>query len=212
MNVKSMKRLTFCNVRNILSSQSTLLVFALLAGFLCSCFCGCQKGKRIATAEVSGTITFEDQPLENARVMFVPIPSTTAEGIVKPIAFGQTDENGHYSLSMPGGAPGVVVGSHVVFVSKLEPLLLSNNKTDDTKTAKPDELAADTEPVTEAQKDEIKQRLALLPVFKETTPFTFYKDRQGEQIPAAFNTETELRFEVERKGTSEANFEVGRDW
>lgn len=86
-------------------------IFALLLA------AGCSGGGPV-THSVSGTITYNDKPVADAQVGFVPIDTT---GKVKP-ARGQTDAQGRYTLSTYLGpdqnGSGAMAGSYQVTVEK----------------------------------------------------------------------------------------------
>jgi len=77
---------------------------------------GCGDGK-IATIKVTGTITFEGEPLADASVNFTP----ETEGAGHP-AYGTTDASGHYVLQTLQGKvdAGTTPGSYLVTISKTE--------------------------------------------------------------------------------------------
>jgi len=63
-------------------------------------------------AEVSGTVTLDNEPLAGAAVTFVPDKS---KGTTGPPAVGFTDDKGRYTLKT-AGKTGAVVGFHKVSV------------------------------------------------------------------------------------------------
>jgi len=76
---------------------------------------GCGDGK-LATINVSGTVTLDGVPLSGASVNFSP---KTSEG--HP-AYGRTDENGRYKLQTFLGNPdaGTTPGEYLVSIMKTE--------------------------------------------------------------------------------------------
>lgn len=182
-----------------------MLRFILPVLFLACCF-GCRDEGAISFAKVSGTIMFCGEPLANAKVMFVPVAATAGNGLTNPISFGETDEHGQYSLSMPGGVTGAVVGSHRVMVSKIESEFPETNSDPEKDGDKPN-------PPQLLQKiDVVEPDPELLSAYLLANPYQQMSTRlRGEQIPTTFNTETELRFEVKKSGTNQADFEVGID-
>jgi hypothetical protein len=78
---------------------------------------GCSGGGPVTHA-VSGTITYNDKPVADAQVGFVPIDTT---GQIKP-ARGQTDAQGRYTLSTYLGpdqnGSGAMAGNYQVTVEK----------------------------------------------------------------------------------------------
>jgi hypothetical protein len=77
-----------------------LLLFVLLAG--CS-----KSGPEVAP--VSGHVTLDGRPLENADVVFQP------EGAKSP-SYGRTDAEGYYELGYKRGVPGAIIGEHTVSI------------------------------------------------------------------------------------------------
>lgn len=65
------------------------------------------------TARVSGTITLEGKPLPKVGVTFLP----TKKG---PIATGNTDENGQFTLTTVRKGDGAPIGSHKVTIGAAE--------------------------------------------------------------------------------------------
>lgn len=85
----------------------------LLIAALCVCSFGCGKFK---VAPVSGVITLETQPLEDATVTFTP--QSSVEGEV-PVSSGRTDAQGQYTLQMVSdGTDGALIGKHSVRISR----------------------------------------------------------------------------------------------
>src|SRR6516164_2758713 len=74
---------------------------------------GCGDGlKRVL---VEGTITAQQQPLDNATLQFIPTGSTKGEG-----GIGRSDSGGNFTLiGSRAGAKGVVPGEYKVRVSRL---------------------------------------------------------------------------------------------
>jgi hypothetical protein len=77
-----------------------------LAIGLC-CFTGCTKSDAPRTAPVEGIVTLNGKPLPNIGVVFFPLGSG-------PIASGNTDEQGIFSLTTVKPNDGASVGEHRV--------------------------------------------------------------------------------------------------
>jgi hypothetical protein len=88
---------------------------------LCGCIlltAGCGGGGK--TAQVSGRITINGQPLAHAKVAFQPIGGAN-KNEVGPTAQGETDADGKYTLTLiASGKKGATVGENLVSISKLE--------------------------------------------------------------------------------------------
>jgi len=79
---------------------------------------GCGGGGK--TAQVSGRIMMNGQPLANARVSFQPT-SGANKNEVGATAQGETDADGRYTLTFMGsGKKGATVGENLVSISKLD--------------------------------------------------------------------------------------------
>lgn len=80
----------------------------------CSLFClvtvGCDSGPPVGT--VTGTVTMDGEPVDNALISFVPQEGGTT-------ATGKTDANGNYELHRLSG-PGAVVGTYKVVVTTVK--------------------------------------------------------------------------------------------
>jgi hypothetical protein len=87
------------------------LAVALLAVGLAG---GCSKSDRPRVAPVSGTVTYHDQPVEGAQVMFMPTQGRPATG--------KTNAEGRFTLSTFGSGDGAILGHHAVTIAKRVPL------------------------------------------------------------------------------------------
>ncbi len=68
---------------------------------------------RPAIATVTGVVTLDGTPLENATVLFQPENGRPSSGI--------TDKDGRYTLSYAAGVPGAAEGAHTVYIRTLIP-------------------------------------------------------------------------------------------
>lgn len=84
------------------------LVFALALTLA-----GCGGSDRPPMEKVSGTVTLDDQPIEGASVMFMPVDGG------KP-AYGVTDAAGRFRLTTYDDGDGALVGDHRVTITKKE--------------------------------------------------------------------------------------------
>jgi len=76
--------------------------------------CGGEPDK-IKVIPVTGTVTLDGKPLEEATVTFLP---QTAQGVA---AAATTDKNGHYVLQTAGAhRPGAAPGQYTVTIMKIE--------------------------------------------------------------------------------------------
>lgn len=83
----------------------------LLLAVCLSLMVGCSGPEGPETVPVSGTVTFNGEPLVGASVVFAP-----KEGAARN-ASGTTDDQGKYQLSMFGENDGSVIGPHTVSIS-----------------------------------------------------------------------------------------------
>ncbi len=99
------------------------LVMISLPIVACLMLAGC-GGNELGTVGVTGTVTYQDQPVAGANVTFA------ADG--SPLALGTTDDKGVYTLTTTG-SPGAVPGAHKVYISKME-------SSGDTSQLKPEDM------------------------------------------------------------------------
>jgi len=89
----------------------------LLAVFLSGC-----SGTRFQTAEVTGTVKLDGEPVEKVALEFEPAIEGVKE--ILPTAYGMTDAEGRYRVTrvggQKGGAPGAVIGTNIVRISAPE--------------------------------------------------------------------------------------------
>jgi hypothetical protein len=95
--------------------RSLVLIGALFASLL-----GC--GPSYHVADVDGMLIVQGKPAPKVRIQFIPDIDAHTTG---PVSFGETDEQGKFSLILQvpnsnSNAPGAVVGSHVVVLTDLE--------------------------------------------------------------------------------------------
>ena len=98
-------------------TRSRIDVYPACFVILMACFAGCGKtGPELAP--VTGRITLDGKPLENADILFQPAGS-------KPPSAGRTDANGHYELAYKRGVMGGMVGSNTVAIT-ISPEVVAN--------------------------------------------------------------------------------------
>ena len=84
---------------------------ALSVGLLLLTACGCGRGNYPEVATVTGTVTFDGKPLENAEITFAPKDGRASSG--------RTDARGQYALSYTKNIRGAVLGEHRVMIRKV---------------------------------------------------------------------------------------------
>lgn len=97
--------------------QSDLRRWAMLTWM--SWLIGCGGGP--ANGPVTGKVTLDGQPLENASVMFRPVAKAKSKGEAVPASYGRTDKQGTFHLSEPiSGKAGALVGTHDVVIDVVD--------------------------------------------------------------------------------------------
>src|SRR4051794_16378585 len=76
-------------------------------------FIGCSGGDAPRTAPVRGTVTMAGKPLPNSGVTFLPL----GKG---PIATGNTNEKGEFTLRTVHPGDGAVIGAHKMVLGKAQ--------------------------------------------------------------------------------------------
>lgn len=92
-------------------NQQLFWVFSLIGLLAIGC------GSKVDLAPVSGTVTFEGEPVGEIRVVFEPIVSENEEMSDYYTSFGITDEAGQYEMKTEVDnqlLPGAVVGKNTV--------------------------------------------------------------------------------------------------
>ena len=162
--------------------KKALVLFAIVVA-------GCSGGE-FPLAPVSGTVTYDGEPLEGAEVVFAPMESSdTIE--VGPASVGITDAEGKYTLkTVRGKQPGAVVTKHRVSVGFGE--------VDEVA------IAAKVEAVNEKNRNMSSRELKALQ--KKILKSMDVK----KTLPDSYNRSTRLKFEVEGP-TDNADFNLNSD-
>jgi len=135
-------------------------------------FCGLSLGCGGSTdepklAQATGVVMFQDKPLPDATVTFIPKNG--------PIAIGHTDEEGAFSFST-GPKPGAVIGSGTVTVICLEGAHLDAD-TESNNKAETDEDAAKAVAELEKQADAAAATESESPKSKSIIPAKYSRPR-----------------------------------
>lgn len=142
---------------------------------------GC--GSEYTFAPVSGKITIDGQPGANCYVEFSPI-GDAEKPTPGPASSGISDAQGGFTLkSVPDEFKGAVVTKHRVRILVREDE--AKTQVDNNRAEDPDNLL----------KDALAQKRG-----RAKTAF--------KQLPAKFNVQTELTFDVPAAGTEQANFDL----
>ncbi len=148
----------------------------------------------LATSKVSGIVTLDGQAVESAMVVFVPIEVLDSNNRKLPFSYGVTDEEGRYQLKRFGGDVGAPIGRHVVLIKK-------SKKSADSKAQSVDLNPPESnEDVMDDINQEINDKLSSL--------FKIEDAQFDELIPAIYNRQSILDFEVLQEEETTANFEL----
>jgi hypothetical protein len=93
---------------------ATIVAAALL---IAASGCGADNG--LTLAKVSGKVTFNGKPVTNGTVFFMPDESA---GTVGPAAAASLKADGTYIMSTENPSDGVIVGTHRVGITGIEPI------------------------------------------------------------------------------------------
>ncbi|MCH2182945.1 MAG: hypothetical protein MK108_13150 [Mariniblastus sp.] len=78
--------------------------------------CDLNDRREVALVEVHGVVQLDGQPVENARVLFLPLEHQLEPDFA--LSYGVTDSEGNYELHQNGLRAGAMAGRHRVFISK----------------------------------------------------------------------------------------------
>lgn len=95
---------------------STLAMDALPAALAALAFLGCGSGGELELAPVTGTVTYQGDPLGHGEVVFTP-----EQGTAGPQSVGKIDSGGSYRMRTASG-DGAPLGKHLVTVHCRRPL------------------------------------------------------------------------------------------
>ena len=91
-----------------------LVVLAIL--FFQMVGCDLPHYSSVNLVEVQGFVKLDGEPVENARVLFLPMEYQLGPDFA--LSYGVTDEQGEFQLRQNGLATGAIEGKHRVFISK----------------------------------------------------------------------------------------------
>lgn len=110
-----------------------LLICIVSLLFLTGCT-GSKASDQPKTVPVSGTVMYNNQPVEGAEVSFMAPGAPQA-------AAGRTDKEGKFQLSTFDPNDGAVIGEHVVTITKMEAGAATSKKSDEDLLNNPAGLA-----------------------------------------------------------------------
>ena len=142
-----------------------------------------------AIAEVQGKVFLDGQPVEDARVVFIPLKDSRARD-ENSLGYGVTDAQGNFTLKRANGEPGVCRGLHRVFISK--------------KSEQPQQAGVQSADL-ELQDDPVSDSILLMPSDYESD----LRQPDNELIPVIYNLQSTLEFNVDSTlGLVRAKFEL----
>ncbi len=106
-------------------NQRLVLVIVGAVAVACAIGIGCRSG--IELLPVSGVVTLDGKPVEQATVLFKPESG--------PVAYGQTDSAGRFELTT-AGRKGAVPGKHKVSITKTKVTGVGNDEMVDPEKVK----------------------------------------------------------------------------
>lgn len=156
---------------------------ACLLAFWLIAISGCQNSDPTgaSTANISGTITLDGEPIGGAAVVFIPVNLRDIDSEVLNLAYGVTNQKGYYKLAYSDNSPDIIGTKYNILITK------SNSGGDSGTAATPWPLAL------------LPDSIAKFSTFNEST----------ELIPENYNLHSELFFEFSgSKESVEKNFDL----
>ena len=149
---------------------------------------GCSDGQ-FPLASISGTVTFDGEPLEGAEVVFAPMER---DGVIEvgPVSVGHTDQEGRFTLKTVKGQQGAVVTKHFVSVGfgQVDEAMVE---------AKVEAIREKNLDMTERKAEALRRKVRKSMMVENS-------------IPESYNKKTQLRFVVQGP-TDDANFDLKSD-
>jgi hypothetical protein len=96
---------------------STILLLALLSG--------CSQQGRLPLAPVSGVVTLDGVPVENASLEFIADRGG--------VAYGKTDASGRYTMYFGASSTGAILGKNLVRISSGDKVTVGSKKYESTE-------------------------------------------------------------------------------
>ena len=135
-----------------------LMLLIGVAAALLPALTGCAKSDGIPRVPLSGSVTFQGEPVADGQVRFIPKPGTTAPLTIATIS------NGRYDTAGSGGVP---VGQHRVEIRAYDPGTAAPKGPDDPRRKQllpaKYNVQSTLELVVNAEQGGLKQDFNLLP-------------------------------------------------
>ena len=164
------------------SKKASPLLLAFLAFWLVAT-AGCQNSNPTATstANVTGTITLDGEPVPAAAIVFIPVNLRNDNNEVLNLAYGVTNEDGFFQLTYSDSSSDIIAAKYNILITK------SNSTNENEKPTSP-------------------WPLALLP--ESIAKFSAFNESE-ELIPENYNIHSNLYFEFSGlEANVEKNFEL----
>lgn len=164
--------------------------------FTTICLAACARGERYSP--VNGVVLMDGQPLSGVIVVFEPLPNSGSDISPGTISVGKTDQEGRFSLKSPRvNRAGAAVGTHRVRILTPNEIQFSQQEIDAARKKIIAREKADGGAASAISDDKVIEYLS-----EHSTKNVV------EPIPARYNQQTELRFEVSAKHSNDAKFEL----
>lgn len=96
------------------------LALSLALVFVLANASGCNKKwpKALGSVRIEGSVQLDGTAIENAKVVLLPFDLRDANGRLMPMAYGQSDENGEFTMKYSDGKDAIIPGKYTVLVTK----------------------------------------------------------------------------------------------
>ncbi len=150
-----------------------------------------------AYVPVTGVVSLDGQPLEDAKLIFEPIGDETGNANGKP-SYGKTDSTGQYTLRCPQeDVEGAAVGQHRVRIVTTKAQEYTQKQRDRARELLEKQEIANGNNSPEISDEMVNNYLS------DAIPNT-----SRETLPAKYNLRTELTFTVEPGQDNRADFDL----
>jgi hypothetical protein len=167
------------------------------------------------TSIVSGTVTLDGEPVESAKLVFIPEKLMGGMQSFRPLAFSTTDSSGLYSLQLGDGSEKIPTGRYRVLISKrgsktIEKPSITGGQFADLLTPFKLGMAVSGEP----NSGNSAARSPDSPEAPTPKSFDHLREKIGlyEMLPAEFNRDSELKATVDGIGAeTKIDFQLSFD-
>jgi len=192
-------------LKNLSAHSFWQLVLCSALGFLIFSGCGAPANQ---LAPVSGLITLDGEPLENAKVIFIP-EKHRKDGLKLPYSFAITNEKGRFILATETGRKGAVIGNHSVVIMTKNVPEKAETKSSDIDTGDDDKKPSTSKEDLDSNRDGNSKDEKSKPTNKPQDASPQLGEQViPERIPPKYNSESELTFTVVAGTGNQANFSL----